>query len=300
MQTEQLMTIANDTLACIEIFNASASLQKIAQNYGLDLMRAELTKNTLNDVSSINCSVDRVTLNQLFEMVAAQWKTMGETKPHWSVLSSEEWLPENLNLEKLEEFYSSGNDDVELLESVIKQANVVLPSNALCMELGCGVGRVTQHLAKKFAHVTAVDISRGNLEICRQRMLDQGAANVTPIILNHPENIGALAHCDIFFSRIVLQHNPPPIQIEFLDKISANMKPGGVMYFQMITAGKNYSYNAADHLANWQKQNFEMHALPIPFITKTLSQNGYRVAHVVRDLAGGYGVDSFTFLAVPI
>ena len=100
--------------------------------------------------------------------------------------------------------------------------------------------------------------------------------------------------------RIVLQHNPPPIQLDLLDRISSSMKPNGIMYFQVITGGSGYRYNAENHLANWQNQRYEMHALPIPMITKTLSKNGYRLAHTIRDLAGGYGVDSFTLLAVPV
>ncbi len=300
MTSDQILQIANNPSVCLDIFNSSAFLRKIAQDYGSEVLRNELGKNTFNDTSGIHGVVDEDTLSRLFDMVAAQWKTMGENKPHWSVLSSDEWLPEKLTPEKLEEFYASGKGEVDLLDCVLNQANVHLPSSATCMELGCGVGRATQHLARRFAEVAAVDISPGNLEICRVRMAEQGLSNVTSTLLVRPEAISELARCDVFFSRIVLQHNPPPIQLDLLDRISKSLNPGGILFFQVITGGTNYSYNAVSHLANWQNQRFEMHALPIPMITKTLSKNGYRLAHTIRDLAGGYGVDSFTLLAVPV
>ena len=88
LSPEQLQQIANDPAQCVALFKASPALQKIAENFGTQILREELRNHAFNDTSRIEHRVDAATLARLFDMVAAQWRQMGESKPHWSVLSS--------------------------------------------------------------------------------------------------------------------------------------------------------------------------------------------------------------------
>lgn len=112
-----------------------------------------------------------------------------------------------------EEFEESGKKDVRnFLEKDDVIASALNPfSEKTLLEIGCGSGRLTKSLARKFNHVYAVDISAVMLE--KARNFAQ-ADNVT-----FSESDGALLNlgdglADIAFSYIVYQHFPSLSAIE--------------------------------------------------------------------------------------
>jgi SAM-dependent methyltransferase len=59
------------------------------------------------------------------------------------------------------------------------------PSYGLCLEIGCSIGVFTGLLAKRCAHVVAVDFSLGALELARQHL--RGHGNVDLLRATFPE-----------------------------------------------------------------------------------------------------------------
>src|SRR5271169_236009 len=54
--------------------------------------------------------------------------------------------------------------------------------------------------------------------------------------LNRPKSsLARLTNVDLFFSIIVLQHNPPPVILGILDAAFAGLRPGGLAFFQVPT-----------------------------------------------------------------
>jgi SAM-dependent methyltransferase len=93
---------------------------------------------------------------------------------------------------------------------------------------------------------------------------------------------------DLWFSHIVLQHNPPPVIANVLRRMFSMLAPGGVAIFQVPTYSPGYRFNAEVYLAEPRQKNIEMHCLPQPVVFKLAAQAGCIPLEVREDLAMGY------------
>jgi SAM-dependent methyltransferase len=101
------------------------------------------------------------------------------------------------------------------------------------VEIGCGIGRMTQWLAADFRHVDALDVSPAMLETARLRLshlpniafhLGSGA-DLAPL---------ASASADLIFTYIVFQHIPSRAAIQgYVADAARVLKCGGSFKFQL-------------------------------------------------------------------
>jgi len=188
------------------------------------------------------------------------------------------------------------------LQVLAERNQVVLPKGR-CLELGCGVGRITKPLAPLFEQVVAADISPGNLAQCEKRLNAAGITNVERVLLQSPAHIESIREIDAFLSVIVLQHNPPPVQHYLLNSILSNMNTGGVVFFQTATINPGYAYQIPFHLG-LHKEAFEswsLHCLPMQHILKLLQNHGLELLEVIEDGQTGGLLKRFhshTFFAI--
>ena len=165
------------------------------------------------------------------------------------------------------------------------------------VELGCGVGRITRFLANRFDSVVAADISPGNLALCGQYLKREGVRNVDVLQLQKLAEIDAVPAIGGFFSLIVLQHNPPPVQLFLLKKLLGKVAPGGFCFFQVPTAKPGYRFSAEDHIKS-PISEMDMHCLPMRHVFGLLAENDFRVMEVIKDSWSGDDFHSHTFFAV--
>lgn len=237
----------------------------------------------------------------LFERIQVQWTAFGESEPYASVLSDTQFLKGNIG-ESMHVLEASGQEVVRRLQVLAARNQIPLPSGT-CLELGCGVGRITKPLAQHFARVIAADISPGNLATCQHRLVQAGVSHVETLLLRSPQQIATLEPVDAFVSVIVLQHNPPPVQHYLLDRILGLLRPGGVAFFQTATFNPGYGYRVDYHLG-LGKEEFEgwsLHCLPMRHILRLLHRHGLDLMEVVEDgQTGGLHnrFHSHTFFAV--
>jgi SAM-dependent methyltransferase len=169
----------------------------------------------------------------------------------------------------------------------------------VCLELGCGVGRVTGFLAKRFDHVIAFDISQGNLDLAREHLSESGIRNVDLVLLRDLADIEQNKNFDFFYSVIVLQHNPPPVIAKLLRIIMAKLNSGGGFLFQIPTHLKGYEFIVEKYLLSHDPvgNGFEMHALPMHNVLEIIQGAGGCLKEVLADnWTGIYG--SHTFFGV--
>jgi 2-polyprenyl-3-methyl-5-hydroxy-6-metoxy-1,4-benzoquinol methylase len=242
----------------------------------------------------IEVDVPPATLNHLLARLRNQWRELGEKEPYWSVLTHEDYLAKNLDVDKISQFYETGSHSARLIE-LFEQRTDTRANRGTCLELGCGVGRVTLHLAKRFKRVIASDISAGNLALCKRQMEQTGTSNVETVLLDSPVALASLGKFDFFFSIIVLQHNPPPIQKLFLESALRQIKPGGACLFQTVGSLPNYTFSAEQFLKNDQ-QAMDLHCLPKPVVMRLIHDCGLTVRDVELDpWVGCFG--SYTYFA---
>ena len=183
------------------------------------------------DKTQVDVRVSKDNLIQMIRRVETTWEGLGRLEPHWSVLTHDKFRADVIG-ENEAAFFASGEAAANLMQSAALRCGVDIGKYETCFELGCGVGRVTVWLAKMFPRVLAADISSPHLELAKEALLRYNGQNVDLLKLAKVEDIAQLPNFDVFFSVIVLQHNPPPVIHYILEVILQKIKPDGIGYFK--------------------------------------------------------------------
>ncbi|MBV9784676.1 MAG: class I SAM-dependent methyltransferase [Acidisphaera sp.] len=227
-------------------------------------------------------------LQAMFDMVNRQWTQLGQEDPYFSVIGDPNYRGTEVSDELRDTFYETGRYEMDRLISFLARSGIALTPDMTCFELGCGLGRVTRWLAEHFRQVQAADISGAHLAMAEQALRRAGVSNVTLIRLANIETIRTIRNFDVFFSVIVLQHNPPPVMAAILRSILENLNPGGVGYFQLQTYGLDYEFRVDSYLAeHTEGPVIEMHVLPQEAVLDIIYDTGCKLLEVREDGQGG-------------
>ncbi len=231
----------------------------------------------------VETDVSAEALGKMRSHIEANWQSLGETEPHWSVLTDKKFRADQIG-ENIEVFYNSGDASLGNFKAAAERSGRALNPAGRCFELGCGVGRVTLSLARTFSHVIASDISLPHLRLANQIAVERGARNVEFVHLGSLDYFEHLPDYDYFFSVIVFQHNPPPIIKKMLTSILSSLKPGGLAYFQIPTYKKGYHFSADQYLASARQDGkMEGHFLPQHEIFQILERTSCFLLEVRED-----------------
>ncbi|MEZ5365251.1 MAG: class I SAM-dependent methyltransferase [Bryobacterales bacterium] len=136
-----------------------------------------------------------------------------------------------------EDFYRSGRTSVEDL--ILNDRDYLLrgraPGSLRILEIGCGVGRMTEAMAEEFAEVHAVDVSE---EMIRRAATRLGSRSNVFLYHGDGQGLGALdsVEVDLAFSFIVFQHIPHRSAIEgYMRDVAGCLRVGGI--FKVQTQG---------------------------------------------------------------
>lgn len=135
-----------------------------------------------------------------------EWKKWGDRDPYFGVVTDPKFRSSNLNEEAIREFFETGEKTVDHI--IAKVRKLIRPdfNPGLCLDFGCGTGRLAIALAKKFHHVVGVDISESMLAEARKNCDIMGISNLEL----HPsdDQLSAIASrkFDFINTYIVLQH----------------------------------------------------------------------------------------------
>lgn len=287
---EVVISKSSHDLSAYEIITSFLSSSEYKTKAGLSVISDQYAAPPLE--ITLSTSTDQKA--EMFSRIKKQWEKLGDSEPYWSVLTDEGFRSKNIE-QNLEDFYSSGASTASLINSFYRRSHLETPTGS-CLELGCGVGRVTGELAKQFDQVTGVDISKGNLRVARTHLTKIGQDNVNLVQINDILELNSLSNFDFFFSTIVLQHNPPPVQIEILDIILKKINKNGGVLFQIPTELPNYTFSTRQYL-NEPESIMEMHCLPMHEVLNLLQSNDFYIKEIRPDgWTGHYG--SYTFFAV--
>ncbi|MEJ1978969.1 MAG: class I SAM-dependent methyltransferase [Acetobacteraceae bacterium] len=233
-------------------------------------------------------------LARMVAHVERTWTRLGETEPHWSVITDPRFKAATFAANEAA-FAEHGMSDEQGLAAAASRAGLDLSRYQTCFELGCGVGRITAWLARRFPQVVGVDISTAHLATARAAL-----ANAPNVQLRHIatlEALSALPRFDVFYSYIVLQHNPPPVIAAILTRVLERLEPGGIGFFQLPVWIPGYRFRIADYLADLRPDAMEMHALPQRDLLAVVQAAGCRVLELREDPMGlNFGGISNTLL----
>lgn len=252
------------------------------RNNSREILRYFTLQHARRRHGEIECECAPEDLKKLFAHVQGVWSRLGDVEPHFSVLSQPNYKPEKLNAH-LTAFFATGKGEVELLQTELAGLGLKSRGFRHAVELGTGVGRVTRHLAAMCQSVTGFDVSAPHLRLARDYLANNGCRNVS---LEQVRDLASfqVPDCDFFYSRIVLQHNPPPIIVFLLRKVLAALRPGGIAVFQVPTYIEGYSFILNTYLDRMaQIDNQELHGVPQKVIFRIIMEAGCDLLSIVRD-----------------
>ena len=153
--------------------------------------------------------------------------------------------------EKIDEetFRASGqNDYIQLIAKDNLLKNKLEPfKNKKILEIGCGIGRITEFLADNFAEVFGIDISEEMIESGKKRLANKNNVRLAAtdgLTFPFPDSI-----FDLVFSFIVFQHMPDIATIrKNVEEIARVLKSGGLAKIRRVclpTRKKNLFYGPA-------------------------------------------------------
>lgn len=164
-----------------------------------------------------------------FRKLARNWNVLGETDPMFGVLSDPtkydgKWDPS--------EFFDTGRAHVDHMFRVLSDHGVDVAPGGVCLDFGCGVGRLTVPLSERFARTIGLDVAPSMVEAAR-RYAPPGSqcefvTNRTPDLRQFSD-----ATFDFVHSCLVLQHIPPEVSVRYVQEFLRVTTRGGLVVFQM-------------------------------------------------------------------
>jgi SAM-dependent methyltransferase len=131
---------------------------------------------------------------------------------------------------KAEDFFAHGRAEVD---RVIENLRDILPEREHALDFGCGVGRLSQALARHFYRVTGVDISGEMVDQARKLLPEGERVKYAAIPSDNPILPIRMGTFDLVYTTIVLQHMPHDLQRAYLREFLRVLKPEGIASFQL-------------------------------------------------------------------
>lgn len=131
-----------------------------------------------------------------------------------------------------DEFFRLGERDVATFADPFL-ARISDLSREVAVDIGCGLGRLTLPLARRFAAAVGVDVSEEMVAKARAKWADHPRVS---FVANNGTDLGVLGEstADFVFSYIVLQHIPDPeITYGYLREVGRVLKPSGAYLLQL-------------------------------------------------------------------
>lgn len=179
--------------------------------------------------------------------------SLSKLKENWNMLARRNALyygyPDTKSGEQVDAFEvrKSGEADYKkyITDDPIVREYVGEIKDKTALEIGLGVGRVTEFLASNFGHVYATDISNEMIAVARKRLL--AGPDVT--LAETPGNIipFAASQFDFIFSYLVFKYLPTAEAVrEYLQEIARTLKPSGLAKVQIRTGQRPHVWHWFD------------------------------------------------------
>lgn len=229
----------------------------------------------------VEVSASPAILARMVAKMAEYWERIGRQAPHWSVLVGDRFSPQNIEA-NLEAFFASALLDEQIIRACLARAGFKPSDFKTCVEFGCGVGRLTIRLAALFQSVKAIDISAPHLELAENYCKKLNLSKVE-FAQAGAEDLMPACGFDFWFSRLVLQHNPPPISLAVLRRAFQALSVGGIAMFQVPVYALGYRFRSETYLEASPGKDMEMHFLPQQSILDAAELSGLRLLDLRED-----------------
>lgn len=159
------------------------------------------------------------------------WDAWGNDDPMYSILTEPSKANRGWNER---EFFESGEHQIDQRITWFREQRIPLRFGK-ALDFGCGLGRLTNALARYFEVAHGVDISRSMIEqarkYCRYPEKIQFFQNIRADLSDFKTG-----EYDLVYSEIALQHVPTKFQISYIADFLRLLAPQGIACFQTTRA----------------------------------------------------------------
>lgn len=245
------------------------------------------------------------------------WNEFGKQDPMWAILTEPtkaggNWDPS--------EFFARGEVEINHIFALLEAKGLTIETKR-ALDFGCGVGRLTQALCKRFDEAHGIDIAPSMIEAAN-RFNQYGSR--CHYHLNSQDNLRLFSdhYFNFIYSVIVLQHMRPEYSLNYVKEFMRVLAPQGLAVFQMPshltvdTAPGEYSVAAGQEpiiqRSWWQRllnkphqltatqeslqPKMEMYGVRRDMVEKTLKKAGGKVIETIQDTWSGPNWVSFTYI----
>lgn len=163
------------------------------------------------------------------------WEQLAQSEPYWAVLAAEDFKRENLDQQKKDYFFETGERQARRVLELLRDHAGAPPQFDTMLDFGCGVGRLLIPMARRCQRALGVDVSETMLRICAENVAAAGLENVQ-LVLGDDELSRVERPVDLITSFIVFQHIPQERGYILLDRLLRLLQPGGFGYIQLVYA----------------------------------------------------------------
>lgn len=224
--------------------------------------------------------------------VKSEWDRVGAVDPLWAVVSRADKRGQNWNPD---EFFATGEERVHEIAAQVRACQIAVPQGR-ALDFGCGVGRLSQALARRFDSVLGLDVAESMLVAARSynRWPDrvEYRLNLAPDL----RQLGSRSF-DFIIADIVLQHLPRRLCLAYVREFVRVLRPGGVAAFQVPSgpispwlswmpswlsdAGYNWTRTASSRLHRGSRPLWETHWVPRRKVVRAVTRAGGVVRGIV-------------------
>lgn len=237
------------------------------------------------------------------------WRAWGNQDPYYGVLSHEKFRAGSLETNR-DEFFQTGEDYIDArLQKVERHFGTLGRVRAL--DFGCGVGRLTIPLARRFGNTVGIDISTVMLAEAQANAQRAGVTNLT-FGTSDDALSEAKGEFDFVNTYIVLQHIPVSRGLVIIDQLLRRVGPGGGISLHFSIDRRDGLVGKARYLAQryvpgtqnlvnlvrgrkWREPLMQMNAYPLPMVIGKLSEAGF--ASVLMEPEDHGGIMTVNMLA---
>ncbi len=234
----------------------------------------------------VETNVPNDLIEKMYERIHQEWESLGRNEPFWSVVTQPQYLEAEFEAHR-DQFYGSGNYICQVFLASLRRNGINPADLQTCLDVGCGVGRVSAYLAGAFVNVIASDISALHLQLAKQYFESREINNITLQHWQTVDQMEQLPMVDAIFSVITLQHNPPPVMAWMLKKLLGKLRSGGVAFIQIPTYRNGYIFEVERYLNSTPPNTLEMHFLPQNAVFKIVAEANCMCLEIREDGMAG-------------
>jgi SAM-dependent methyltransferase len=159
------------------------------------------------------------------------WEMNARTDPYFAILADRT----RRGVWRTDDFFATGEREIDRVFAFMDDIGIKANMGGRFLDLGCGVGRNTRALMKRFSGGVGIDVSP--TMICRARQYAENDSLKAEYVVNDGSNLRAIPSesIDFLYCHIVLQHMQEKMQCQYVAEFMRVLAPEGTAAFQIPT-----------------------------------------------------------------